>query len=613
MFGLRQKLALGYLGLLGILLAVSVLAGVSLHRYRSTLERIFRENYDSVVYGQRMKAAVETLDAAALADATGNDTAEDAKTARTFQAALDAEDGNVTLPGEAELVARIRRAWQGSDADEGYLARLHAVATAGPDDAQLRVYRATVQPRTAELRDAAQGVIDLNVQNMGFANGAVQASTGEATRTLYALAAAGLAFGGAFVFLVARSIVRQLGVVTASARQIEQGNLDLIVPVTSRDEVGQLAETFNRMAARLRELRRTDRAKLVRTQRTTEQALGSLPDGVAIVAPGGRVELSNGAAQKLFGLRPGESVHDAPAGPALGELVGRATGERRAIEAKGYEGAIQIFNGQERFFLPTAVPIFDAERTLVGVTLVLADVTNLRKLDEMKSGLLSVVSHELKTPLTSMRMATHLLLEERIGSLNAKQAELLGAAKEDADRLYRIIEDLLDMGRMQSGRGGVDVAPVPPARLAREAVDEAEATFRDRGVTLRSSVEDGMPEVSVDADRVSHVFSNLLSNALKYTPAGGNVEVSAAMAGDAVEFAVRDSGKGIPADALPHVFERFYRAADQGGQRGVGLGLAIAQDIVMAHDGNIRAESLPSQGTTIRFTLPVAVPKERTP
>jgi len=200
------------------------------------------------------------------------------------------------------------------------------------------------------------------------------------------------------------------------------------------------------MASRLREFRRTDRAKLVRTQRTTQLAVNSLPDAIAIVNPDGRVELANDAAQQLFGLRP-QMLLSAATASGLEDLFKRAVSERRTVQSQGYDAAIQIFNGQERFFLPTAVPILDEDRQFVGVTLVLADVTNLRKLDEMKSGMLAVVSHELKTPLTSIRMSTHLLLEEKVGPLNPKQQELLVAAREDADRLYQIIESLLDIGR----------------------------------------------------------------------------------------------------------------------------------------------------------------------
>ncbi|CAN5465800.1 hypothetical protein BH10PLA1_BH10PLA1_06550 [soil metagenome] len=606
MFGIRSKLILGFGGLLAILLLVGLLGRASLQRYSGTLERIFRENYDSVIYGQAMKDAVDRLDSSATTALYGQQPADPA-TVQKYVADLESnvakESRNITLPGEDDLVKELRQTWFGGDYDAAYKTQMLALLKGDGDESQRRnMYRTQLAPRTVRLREAAQTIIDINVKNMGFTNGQVKQSAIQAERTLYVLIGAGVILGVIFVSVISRSILGALGAVTASAREIERGNLDLIVPVKTHDELGQLAETFNAMASRLREFRRTDRAKLIRTQRTTQLALGSLPDAVAIISPEGRVELANDTAQKMFGLRPETQLADTPA-TGLADLFQRAVTERRTIQSKGYDAAIQIFNGQERFFLPTAVPIVDEEHSLAGVTLVLADVTNLRKLDEMKSGLLSVVSHELKTPLTSIRMATHLLLEERVGSLNAKQQELLIAARDDADRLHGIIENLLDMGRIESGRALVELAPVSPEHLVRDAVDEAAAAYRDKGVALETNVPDDLPPVMADADRISHVFSNLLNNALKYTSSGGQARISVEAADRGVQFTVEDTGVGIPAESLPRIFERFYRVPGQHGSTGAGLGLAIAKEIVEVHNGTISVESTPGQGSRFHFTL----------
>jgi signal transduction histidine kinase len=260
-------------------------------------------------------------------------------------------------------------------------------------------------------------------------------------------------------------------------------------------------------------------------------------------------------------------------------------------------------DGQLRFFLPQAVPIMDTGGRLLGVTLVLSDVTNLRRLDEMKSGMLSVVSHELKTPLTSIRMASHLLLEERIGPLNAKQTELLMAARDDADRLQKIIEDLLDIGRLESGGVKLDLQSEPAERLVSEVVTPLETAFHDKGLDLEVDVPMETPAVLADPARINHVFSNLLSNALKFTPAGGRVRISAQPLEKYVRFIVEDTGIGIPPEYLGRVFERFYRVPRPGQPGGAGLGLAIAKEIVEAHGGTIAVESKVSQGSRFSFTL----------
>lgn len=605
MFGIRQKLMLGFGGLLAILFAGGALSLVALNRYSTTLETILRENYDSVVYGQQMREAAEGLDDVAqfaLFGDMGMVNRSPSELVRQYEDALAREKRNVTLAGEGEFVERLAELWGG---DNGYKQQLTGLLDSSESlDRRRQKYHDALLPRMLEIKVAAQQVIDLNVRNMGFTNAGVKRSARQARLTIYGLLAAGGLLGVMVVVLIGRSILHQIGAVTASAQEIERGNLDLIVPVSSRDEVGRLAESFNAMAARLRELRRTDRAKLIRTQRTTSLALGSLPDAVAIISPDGRIEIANQTAQKLFNLRPETPLADAPE-IKLTDLFQRAAAERRTIQAKGYDAAIQIFDGNERFFIPSAVPILDEERNLTGVTLVLADVTNLRKIDEMKSGLLSVVSHELKTPLTSIRMAAHLLLDERVGTLTPKQQELLVAAKEDADRLYAIIENLLDIGRIESGKALFDQKPTSPDAMVRDALAAASAAFHDKGVTLSVNVPDDCPRVLADADRVAHVFSNLLGNALKYTPAGGQVRVTAEPGERAVAFVVSDTGSGIPEGALPRIFERFYRAPEQpNGAKGAGLGLAIAKEIVEAHGGTIDVASSQGNGSQFTFTLP---------
>jgi PAS domain S-box-containing protein len=410
-----------------------------------------------------------------------------------------------------------------------------------------------------------------------------------------------------FTALAGRAILQPLGTLTRSCREIEQGNLDLVVQVNSRDELRQLAEAFNSMAAKLREFRRTDRARLMRIQRTTQLAVNSLPDAIAIVNPEGIIELSNETAQKLFGMNPEQSIlklHE----HRLSDLYQQVVREGRASQPKGYESAIEVYDqgGQLKFFLPSGVPILDADRRLLGVTVVLADVTNLRKLDEMKSGLLSVVSHELKTPLTSIRMASHLLLEERVGPLNSKQTELLMAARDDADRLQTIIEDLLDMGRLESGRVKLDFHPESPERLVSDAVTPLETAFHDRCIAVQVDVPVETPSVLADPARIDHVFSNLLTNALKFTSPGGRVRIFTETEEKFVRFVIEDSGIGIPPDHLARIFERFYRVPRENQPSGAGLGLAIAKEIVDAHHGTISVQSKPGEGSRFSFTLPRA-------
>jgi NtrC-family two-component system sensor histidine kinase KinB len=230
-------------------------------------------------------------------------------------------------------------------------------------------------------------------------------------------------------------------------------------------------------------------------------------------------------------------------------------------------------------------------------------VTERRHQDDLKRGVISTVSHQLKTPLTSMRMAIHLLLEEKVGPLTEKQAELLVAAREDSDRLHDILNNLLDISRIESGRVQMEFHSVSPREMAVEAVESFRTAAKDQGVALELELPDDLPEVWADTTRISHVFGNLLSNALKHTPAGGKITVSAKAEENGLTFSIADTGKGIPSQYLPRIFEQFFRVPDQGPQAGAGLGLAIVKEIVEAHGGTVTVDSIEGKGSTFSFTL----------
>lgn len=608
MFGLQQKLLFGFGGLLAILLVVSALGIAVLAQYRGALDKFYYENWRSVEYGQNMVDSLDRLDEISRGLATAENRSgqidEAKKQIALFNQNCADEDRNITLPGEREIAEKLSEAWwgknlQGQAVSEtncraAYLAMLYGHATAAS--------YAQVAQLKKEAKTQAEAVIRLNVENMRPIDGKAKKMADDATRAMVLLAIAGAALAGVFIAVMSRSILRPIQTLTRSFQEIEQGNLDLLVHVKSRDELHQLAEAFNSMAAKLRELRRTDRAKLMRTQRTTQLAVNSLPDAIAIVNPDGVIELSNDTAQQLFQLVPGKP---APEVHRLDELVKKVSVEGKAMSPKGYESAIEIYDpgGLLRYFLPQAVPIIESDGHVAGVTVVLADVSHLRRLDEMKSGMLSVVSHELKTPLTSVRMAVHLLLEERVGTLNGKQTELLIAARDESDRLQKIIDDLLDMGRLESGGVEMDLRRELPQRLINDAIAPLEAAYHERGIELSTDIPADVPPVLADPARIDHVFSNLLTNALKYTLPGGKVRISTQVEGEMVRFTVSDTGIGIPADYTKRIFERFFRVPRHEFQNGAGLGLAIAREIVEAHGGKISVESIEGKGSVFSFTL----------
>jgi signal transduction histidine kinase len=249
--------------------------------------------------------------------------------------------------------------------------------------------------------------------------------------------------------------------------------------------------------------------------------------------------------------------------------------------------------------------VYETRGVVVGATVILQDVTRLRRFEELKNDLVATVAHEFRTPLTSLRMAVHLCTEQVAGPLTEKQAELLYAAREDCDRLQGMVDDFLDLSRIESGRVELTPLPTEVSGLIKSAIDEYRSDADAKGVNL--APEPFLPEFMVlaDRERIRHVFSNLISNAVRYTPKGGSITVGAKAVDGSVRFTVADTGTGIPKEYQERIFEKFFQVPDSG-PKGTGLGLYIATEIVRAHGGEIGVDSEPGKGSTFWFTLPSA-------
>jgi signal transduction histidine kinase len=604
MLGLRGKLVLGFGGLLALLTIVGVQSIVWISRLGGSVDTILRENYDSVVACQQMKEALDRMDSGALFALAGDPEQGRrlaAANAPRFDKALGVELRNITLPGEGPAAFRIR------DLYAAFPPVLAGVLDASrPLDARRTAYFGRLLPLFQQIKQAADQVLQMNQDHMVLASTRARALAARTSRRMMALLVLGAALAVGFVLFLSRAILVPLSRLTQSVREVEQGNLDLVVPVVSQDEIGELAAAFNAMAGRLRELRRSSRARLLRAQQTSQLAIDSLPDAVAVFSPDLRVELANRTAVSTLALRPGEPVPPRHA-DWLPHLL-RETARAGTLPDRGYEAARQIFHdGQERFYLPHAVAVRGADGQLAGITLILSDITNLRRIDEMKSGLLSTVSHELRTPLTSIQMALHVLLDERVGSLTPQQTELLVAARDDAERLRTILVNLLEIARYEAGGQQLHFEPVPSRDLVEMSLAPLRSAFEDHGIRVSVAIAPAVPKVLADPARAPLALGNLLQNALQHTPAGGTVAVQVEPDGNVVRFSVADSGPGIPQEYLGRVFDRFFQVP--GSQGGAGLGLAIAKEIVQAHGGRIGVEGHSGGndgGATFRFTLPAA-------
>jgi len=601
MLGIRQKLSLGFGGLLAVIVIIGLESVTLFSELGGSIDVILKENYRSVIASQDMKEAMERMDSGILFTLLGY-TQEGSdlidKNRDSFQKALNVELQNITIPGEEEKAAHIQKLFN------KYNGVMTSIRQRGESQEEAKkIYFDQLFPLLQQIKMAANEILEMNQQNMIHANDYARRKALSARRSMTALLLVGASLAIAFMLLIGRWILRPIAKLTSSALEIKEGNLDLVVPSRSNDEIGALADAFNDMATSLREFRRSDRAQMIQMRRSMEQAFRALPEAVAIVNADGLIEISSESASQVFNIRPNETINKL-ALEGIIDLYNEAILTACVAEPPSDQSLIQRFiKGKEHYFRPKAVPVLDSYGKPMGVIMIISDVTLEREQNEMKRGVVSTVSHQLKTPLTSIRMSLHLLLEEKVGALTEKQAELLVAAREESDRLNSILEKLLNISRIESGKTSMEIKSVRPQELVFESVEPFRSVAIDRGLTLEVHAPDDLPDVLADPVMVSQVFANLLSNAVKYSDPGGLVRIQVTSSEDAVQFSVSDTGRGIPGQYLKKILENFFRVPGQTNQSGLGLGLSIVQEIVEAHGGTVTVESRESEGSIFVFSL----------
>ena len=600
---LRTKLLASPAPLAIVLVLLGVASVKTLRSLGESPELILRNNYRSVLASERMLDALSGLQEVALGAAIGRSTAEVSfsEIRGRFEEELALQEHNITEAGEEAATETLRRAWG------DYLAEAEAQGRLPPSE-RLAAYFERLLPRAAQVRSATREILVLNQDAMGHKSDRARRAAERSVDLVVVATLAALGLGLVSSLALTARLLRPLGVLSGTVRRIAEGDLEARARVQGKDEIATLAQEFNTMADRLGEYRRSSLGELLQAQQASQAAIDSLPDPVMVLDAAGAILSLNGAAEEMLRLGDGASLESLD--PDLRAVVDRVRqhvmGGRGAYVPQGFDEAVRVSTPQgDRHLLPRATPLYSEEAGIVGATIVLQDVTRLMRFDELKNDLVATVAHEFRTPLTSLRMAIHLCAEEVVGPLTEKQADLIGAARDECERLQGIVDDLLNLSRIQAGRLELLVERLPAAAILSAAAEAQRPAAEAAGITL---AVDDLPEglvVQADRERVGLVLSNLLANAIRHTPRGGSIALRSAAHGRRVRFEVSDTGEGVPAEHQERIFEKFYRVP--GARAGaVGLGLYLAREIVQAHGGEMGVESAPGRGSTFWFTLPLA-------
>lgn len=560
----------------GLLFAFIILLAAMSIIYVNALQRdtknILVANYNTLQYSRNMLLALEEIPT-------------NTEALSGFEKNLKKQEANVTEIGEQEKTSELA----------SHFRRLKL----NPGDSLL----------ASSIRNDIAELMRLNMEAIERKSSIANIT---ADRAVFWISVAGtVCFMIAFILLVnlPGNIANPIKELTESIRQIANQNYKERVRFESHSEFGELAKSFNTMAEKLEEYAESKLDKIIKGKKRIETLINNMHDPVIGIDEHKKVLFANDEALKISGLKRenviGEQIQDIA---VSNDLVRDLIKELINPEFTKNEGPIKIFaDGKESYFEKElidiqVIPTGEKVSQLIGHVIMLRNITPFKELDLAKTNFIGTVSHEFKTPISSIKMSLQLLEDVRVGKLNPEQKHLLESIKDDSNRLLKITGELLNLTQVESGNIQLSLKPTDPKELVHYALEATKTQAEQKHIIVEVSCQDHLSKVLADEEKTIWILINLISNAIRYSHEAGKVVVKISEEHDHVEFMVKDHGSGIPEKYLGKVFDRYFRVP--GTQKeGTGLGLAISKEFIEAQGGSVNVESELGSGSTFYFTL----------
>ncbi len=612
-FSLRKKLLLSFGIILIFTAGICVLGIISLLRLGAAGDAILRENYKSILAAENMIDAIERQDSAVLLLILGyrdEGLPQFRQNESQFLQWLARAKDNITIAGEGATIDKIEKDY--SRYLVSFSKFMESLKSSQEESSGL--YHESVLPFFRTVRDACVDLREMNQETMFAASERAGHIARRAVFSMLAIGLSILAVSLLLSFVLSYLLLRPIRQLTEATGRIAGGNYEVSIAKTSRDELGKLAREFQAMSAKLKAYHDLNVARTVAEKRRSEAVIRSIDDGIILVDEEYKIIEINPRAAEFLSLIPErvkekhflEVVKDR----RLFEHLKR-TAEAGDLEPRRGEEMIYTVtrDTSSRYYRYFVTPVKSEGGRMLGVVLLLQDITKLKELDRLKSEFIMTASHEMRTPLNGLAMSVNLLMESAAQNMSDKDKELLQAAHEEVERMRALTNDLLDLSKLESGRVEMQFEHVPIHLVCERACVPLKKQAEEKGVDLTSDVSEVLPEVKADANKIAWVLTNLIANALRYTGKEGHIRVGAELVGHNVHVSVADDGDGIPLEYQSRIFDKFVQGQDAKTAGGTGLGLTICKEIVKAHGGTIWVDSTPGKGSVFTFTLPVVESK----
>jgi two-component system, NtrC family, sensor histidine kinase KinB len=604
---LRKKIFIGYGIALALMILVFMWALVNLLGLGKAGEAILRENYKSILAAENMVYAIERQDSATLLLFLGYEEQgwkQFRENESLFYQWLARAKDNITIEGEERIVKTIENEYNTylnhiAELKPVYKSNLQKTAT---------FYHETILPSFNSVRNACIRLREINQETMFKASERARQIARRAIWSMVVIGSAAIGIGLGFSLVLSNLLVRPVRQMMEATKRISEGNYDVEMFPQSSDELGSLMTEFNAMAKKLKMYHDLNIEQIVTEKRKSDAIIRSIDDGIVVVDNEFKITDMNPTAAKALNIEPDQIKNkhflEVVKNEMLFNYVKQSveTGRPPSIEEK--KTILTVGQGEkQRHYQFSITPVHGKPGALLGVVLLLRDVTRLTELDRLKSEFVMTASHELRTPLTSIGMSVKLLLERTMEKLDEKDRQLLLAAHEDLQRLKTLVSNLLDLSRIEAGKMEMEFENISLHALCENAVGVLKSQIEAKGICLTMDLPQQLPLVKADANKMIWVLTNLISNALHYTESGGSIRLSAEQLGLYVHVSVSDNGPGIPFEVQSKIFDKFVQIKSDKALGGTGLGLTICKEIVRAHGGTIWVDSTPGEGSTFTFTL----------